>query len=63
MDGCEGELSVKKWLQEFFPDVVLPDEIERAAVRIKYRPKKNSKKTFLNEAALCAQLVGVLHLA
>ena len=58
MDGCEGELPVKKWLQEFFPDVVLPDEIEKATVRIKYHPKKNSTEASSTEATLCAQLVG-----
>lgn len=57
MDGCEGELPVKKWLQEFFPNVVLPDEIEKATVRIKYRPK-NSTEASSTEETLCAQLVG-----
>ena len=62
MDGYQGELPVEKWLQVFFPDAVLPDEIEKAAEHIEYHPKKNSKKTSLTEAALCAQLVGGLPL-
>lgn len=63
MDGYQGDLPVEKWLQAFFPDVVLPDEIEQVAERVKYCPEKNSKKTSLTEAALCAQLVGGLRLA
>lgn len=58
MDGHQGKLPVEEWLQAFFPNEVLPDEIEKAAVHIQYRPKKNGKKASLTEAALCAQLVG-----
>lgn len=59
MNGCEGELPVEEWLQAFFPAVVLPADIKAQVPSIKFRPRRDSAKTFFTEAALCAQLVSV----
>lgn len=58
MNGCEGELPVEEWLQAFFPAVVLPSDIKAQVPSIKFRPRRDSAKTFFTEAALCSQLVG-----